>query len=156
MADFNNVTKAFSNGKDTIAVRNYVGGILGGVFLDTTNWPTAQKTIPVLSVVVRNTTSGICSILPLNTAGTNYKLTESGSEGSKTYSLEPASGTEIIGVTVSTILADKPSVGVINAGEINEKVLSFCGGNGTTTGANLAQLKTALKNALPALILNHD
>lgn len=150
--DFNDVSKAFSNGKDSIAVRNYVGGILGGVFLDMTGYPTAQTTIPVLTIIERNTTSGICRPLSINAKG-NYATTTEGSD----QVLKAASGYEIIGVTVATIVANKPVVGVINAGEINENVMSFVAGDATATkGANLALAKAALKDACPALILNHD
>lgn len=156
MGDFNGVVKTFSHGKDSIAVRNYVGGILGGVFLDMTNWPEAQKSIPVLTIIERNTTTGVCRPLPLNNKG-NYATTTVGEGGEAHQELHASEGHEIIGVTVATYVADKPAVGVINAGEINDTVLPFAGGSGTaSTGANLAIVKAALKGALPTLILNHD
>lgn len=156
MADFNGAIKKFAYGKDSIAVRNYLGGIQGGVFLDMTDWPEAQKTIPVLTIIERNTTTGICRPLALNDKG-NYDTTTVGEGGEAHQELHASEGYEIIGVTVATYMADKPAVGVINAGEINDLVLPFAGGSGNAaTGANLAIVKATLKEALPTLILNHD
>lgn len=134
---FNSVTKTFSNEKDSVAIRNYVGGIAGGVFLSTSGLPASQKTIPALTVVTRNTTTGICAPLVIEDGA--YKQ------------VAAPTGTEIIGLTIATVPTDEPAVGVINAGEVNETCLPFLG-----TTVTLATLKAALKTALPALILTKD
>jgi len=49
-------------------------------------------------------------------------------------------------VAVATVLKDKPFVGLLNMGEVNEKALPY----------SIDGIKTAMQAALPALYFDHD
>lgn len=117
-----------SFGKDDIIVRKYVNGITGGKVLNTEGY--SEPFIKAGQVVVKNTETEVYKPLGI-TNGAYISL---------------PSGYEYAGIVVSTVKTDEPLVGIITAGEVNDKALPY----------PIDSIKTAIAAALPALYFNHD
>lgn len=117
-------SESYDSGNDPIIVRNDLNSKVIGVMLDVSSW--TDSVIPAGTVVVKTTSTGVHK--PLTVTDGAYGTLDSTDE--------------YVGLTKATVLKEKPFVGVINMGEINEQALPYP----LTT-----EMKTALKTAIPAL-----
>lgn len=116
------------SGMDSIVIRNYVAGIIGGCTLDMEGF--ADSTIKSGHVVIFNKVTNTYKPMPVVDGN---------------YSSLPA-GFEYAGVVVCTQPADKPFVGVMYDGEVNDVASPYA----------IDSIKNALKAALPKLTFLHD
>lgn len=117
-----------STGLDSVTIRHYLAGKTGGATLDVEGFP--DEVIKAGHIVIKNTTTG--EYKPLGV--------ENGA-----YAALPA-GYEYAGVTVCSATKDKPIVGIMYAGEVNDMTVPY----------PVASIKEALKVALPQLTFDHD
>lgn len=123
-----NETISFDAGKESVVIRNYVNGIMGGVVLDMTGFD--GDFIQCGHVIIRDTKSG--EYKPMPVAGSAYgTLPEN---------------CEYVGVCMTTAPKDTPHVGVMTAGEANDKAAPY----------SVDSIKAALKTAVPTLQWGHD
>jgi len=130
IADINSTKSAFGFYVDSVVIRNYLGGILGGKTLDMTDYP--NDVLKAGHVVIRNTTDDTYKPMPLNEAGDAY--------GSL------PDGCEYVGVTVASVPKDRPFVGIMHTGSVNDLACEFA----------IDGIKAAVKTALPTLVFEHD
>lgn len=130
-ADLMNPTEMFDDGMDSVVIRQYGAGIKGGRTLDTSNFPLSA--VRAGHIVIRDTVNDIYKPMPLNSGNTAY--------GSL-----PASH-EYVGFVVNSVPASRAMVGIMYAGEINDKAMPY-----PVTGDML----TAVKTALPMIAFMHD
>lgn len=117
---FTSEKKVFTHGKDSIAIRNYVGGILGGVALEVHCYDEEgseidekqdlPKTLPVLTPVL------------IDARGNYVTYFNKESNGFVPTSFDDTAE-PLVGFTVASVPWDEPIVGVITTGEINDIVL---------------------------------
>ena len=120
--------KSVLNGMDSIVIRNYVAGIIGGCTLDMEGF--ADSVIKSGHIVIFNKETNTYKPMPV-------------SEGA--YSALPE-GFEYAGVVVCSQPANKPFVGVMYDGEVNDVASPY----------SIDSIKAALKTALPKLTFLHD
>lgn len=123
-----NETTSFDAGKDSVIIRNYLNGIMGGVILDMSEFD--GEFIQCGHIIIRDTKSGEYKPMPVS---------------GNTYAALP-SNCEYVGVCVTTAPKDTPHVGVMTAGEANDKAVPY----------PVDDIKTALKTAVPTLQWGHD
>lgn len=116
------------NGLDSVVIRNYVAGIKGGRTLDMTGF--AGSAIEAGHVVIRETATDTYKPMPVS---------------GEAYASLP-SGHEYVGVVVASQPADKPFVGIMYDGEVNDVACPY----------SVEAIKAALKTALPKLSFMHD
>lgn len=116
------------NGLDSVVIRNYVAGIKGGRSLDMTGF--AGSVIEAGHVVIRETATDTYKPMPVS---------------GEAYAALP-SGHEYVGVVVSSVPANKPFVGIMYDGEVNDVSCPF----------SVDAIKAAMKTALPKLTFMHD
>lgn len=119
---------AYSEGLDSIVIRHYLAGYQKGAVLDVTNFTPTE--IKVGHIIIRETATGAFKPLPATDGA---------------YAALP-SGHEYAGVSVTTAPAARPAVGIMYAGEVNDKCLPY----------DITSIKAALKTALPQLVFAHD
>ncbi|EJX07829.1 hypothetical protein EVA_04061 [gut metagenome] len=118
------------SGMDSIVIRNYMAGLIGGCTLDMSTFK--QSVIKAGHIVIRDTASGTYKPMPVNSAG-------------KAYDTLPGSH-EYVGVVVCSKPADEPFVGVMYAGEVNDIASPY----------PIDAIKDELKKQLPMLVFKHD
>lgn len=122
-------TETYDSGKESVIIRNYVNGIMGGVVLDLTGF--SGEFIQCGHIIIRDTTSGEYKPMPVK-GGAYDQMPESH---------------EYVGICMTTVPADTPHVGVMTAGEANDKAVPYPVDD---------EIKTALKTAVPTLQWGHD
>jgi hypothetical protein len=122
-------TKTFDSGKESVIIRNYVNGIMGGVILDMTGF--SGEFIQCGHIIIRDTKSGEYKPMPVT---------------GEAYDLLPESH-EYVGICMTTAPVDTPHVGVMTAGEANDKAVPYPVDD---------TIKAALKIAVPTLQWGHD
>lgn len=122
-------TKTFDSGKESVIIRNYVNGIMGGVILDMTGF--SGEFIQCGHIIIRDTKSGEYKPMPV-TGEAYVSLPESH---------------EYVGICMTTAPVDTPHVGVMTAGEANDKAVPYPVDN---------KIKADLKIAVPTLQWGHD
>ena len=130
MADLSIQEREILSGMDSIVIRNYIAGLIGGCTLDMSSFK--QGVIKAGHIVIRDTNSGTYKPMPVNSNG-------------KAYESLPGSH-EYVGVVVCSKPADEPFVGVMYAGEVNDVVSPY----------PIDGIKDELKNQLPMLVFKHD
>lgn len=120
--------KSVFSGLDSIVIRNYVAGIIGGCTLDMEGF--ADSVIKSGHVVIFNKETNTYKPMPVVDGA---------------YSALPE-GFEYAGVVVCTQPANKPFVGVMYDGEVNDVASPY----------SIDSIKAALKTALPKLTFMHD
>lgn len=118
----------YDSGKSSVIVRNYVNGIMGGVILDMTGFD--GDIIQCGHIIIRDTKSGEYKPMPVS---------------GKAYSSLP-SDHEYVGICITDAPKDTPHVGVMTAGEANDKAVPY----------PVDGIKAALKTAVPTLQWGHD
>lgn len=121
-------TKTFDSGKESVIIRNYVNGIMGGVILDMTGF--SGEFIRCGHIIIRNAKSGEYKPMPVI---------------GEAYASLPENH-EYVGVCTTTAPVDTPHVGVMTAGEVNDKAVPY----------PVDTIKAALKTAVPTLQWGHD
>ena len=132
-ANLNNEGMHIGAANDSIVIRKYGAGIVGGHTLDMTDFPADLKVIKAGHVVIRSTQDE-----------TLYKPMPVAA-GGETYDSLPANF-EYAGVVVATKPVDYPLVGIMYAGEVNDEASPY----------PVSSIKSDLKTALPGLVFMHD
>ena len=120
--------KSVLSGMDSIVIRNYVAGIIGGCTLDMEGF--ADSVIKSGHIVIFNKETNTYKPMPVVDGN---------------YSTLPE-GFEYAGVVICTQPANKPFVGVMYDGEVNDVASPY----------SIESIKAALKTALPKLTFMHD
>lgn len=123
-----NEQKTILAGLDSIVIRNYVAGIAGGRTLDMTGFD--GTVIKAGHVVIMETATETYKPMPVS---------------GEAYAALPE-GHEYVGVVVCSQPADKPFVGIMYDGEVNDVASPY----------PIDGIKAALKTALPKLTFLHD
>lgn len=132
-ANLNQEGMRIESANDSIVIRRYGAGIVGGRTLDMTDFPSDQKCIRAGHVVIHSTTDD-----------TLYKPMPVADNG-KSYAALPG-GYEYAGVVVATKPVDYPLVGIMYDGEVNDIASPY----------PVDSIKAAMKTALPGLVFMHD
>ena len=127
-ANLANEMEVISAGMDSVVIRHYVAGIIGGRTLDVTGY--TEPVIKAGHVVIRDTNTDTYKPMPV-------------SENS--YSSLP-SNHEYVGVVVCSKPTSEPLVGIMYDGEVNDVASPY----------PIDTIKDALKTALPKLSFMHD
>lgn len=117
-------------GGDSIVIRHYVAGLLGGRALDTEGF--APDHIRAGHVVIRDTESDTYKPMPLDGDGAAYAAL-------------PANH-EYVGVVAATTPKTRPFVSVMYDGEVNDVAAPY----------SYDGIKDALRAAVPTLHFAHD
>jgi hypothetical protein len=120
--------KAVVHGLDSVVIRNYVAGIIGGKTLDMTGFE--GSVIKAGHVVIVETATDTYKPMPVK---------------GEAYDALP-SGHAYAGVVVCSQPADKPFVGIMYDGEVNDVACPY----------PVEGIKAAMKTALPKLTFMHD
>ena len=118
----------FDSGKESIVIRKYLNGITGGVVLDMTGFN--EPFIKCGHVIIRSTKDGEYKPMPID---------------GNAYSTLPEN-CEYVGICFTTAPKDTPHVGVLTAGEVNDKALPY----------PIETIKAAFKTAVPTIQWGHD
>lgn len=130
VADFSKEERTILSGMDSVVIRKYIAGIIGGRTLDMTGFK--DSVIKAGHIVIRDTTTDTYKPMPVNSAGNGYDSLP----GSHEYA----------GVVVCSKPANEPLVGIMYAGEVNDVASPY----------PIDSIKDALKTALPMLVFMHD
>lgn len=120
--------EVFDSGKESVVIRKYLNGITGGVVLDMTGFD--EPFIKCGHVIIRSTKDGEYKPMPVS---------------GKEYSSLPAN-CEYVGVCMTTAPKDTPHVGVLTAGEVNDRAVPY----------SVETIKAAVKTAVPTIQWGHD
>ena len=131
--NLNSEVHKIDSANDSIVIRKYGAGIIGGRSLDMTDFPSGLKVIKAGHVVIRSTKDE-----------TDYQPMPVTSDGNG-YAALPENH-EYVGVVVATKPVDYPLVGIMYAGEVNDMASPY----------PVDSIKAALKTALPGLVFMHD
>ena len=118
----------FDSGKESVIIRKYLNGITGGVVLDMTGFD--APFIKCGHVIIRSTNDGEYKPMPVT---------------GNVYSTLPDSH-EYVGICMTTAPKDTPHVGVLTAGEVNDKAIPY----------PVEAIKAAFKTAVPTIQWGHD
>lgn len=132
-ANLSNDHMHIDSSNDSIVIRKYGAGINGGRTLDMTNFPANLKCIKAGHVVIRSKEDE-----------TLYKPMPVAEDGNGYASLPE--NYEYVGVVAATKSVDYPLVGIMYAGEVNDKASPY----------PVTAIMAALKTALPGLVYMHD
>lgn len=128
-ADLVNKSNVFLAGMDSVVIRHYVAGIIGGRTLDMTDF--AEPVIKAGHVVIQSTTDDtLFKPMPV----------EDGA-----YAALPE-GFKYAGVVVCSKPASEPMVGIMYSGEANDVASPY----------PVDDIKAAMKAELPTLVFMHD
>jgi len=130
VADFSKEERTIMSGMDSIVIRKYIAGIIGGRTLDMTGFK--SSVIKAGHIVIRDTQNDTYKPMPVKPDDSDY--------GSLPESHEYA------GVVVCSKPANEPLVGIMYAGEVNDVASPY----------SVKSIKEALKTALPMLVFMHD
>lgn len=130
-ANLNNEGMRIDSANDSIVIRKYGSGIVGGRTLDMTDFPSDLKCIRAGHVVIRSKNDEtIYKPMPVKDGA---------------YQTLP-SDFEYVGVVVATKPVDYPLVGIMYAGEVNDVASPY----------PVDSIKADMKTALPGLVYMHD
>lgn len=108
IGNLTNSGASLDTGNDSIVISEYISGKIGGATLDVTGW--TDETIPAGHVIIQETATG--NLKPFPVSGTSY--------GSL-----PANHTISPYVTVASVLASKPFVGLMDRGTVNPNAQKY-------------------------------
>ena len=128
-ANLANELQTIESGMDSVVIRKYGAGIIGGRTLDVTD--VAASTIKAGHVIIRST-SDETEFKPMPVVG-------------EAYAALPG-GYEYAGVLVRTVTKQQPLAAIMYAGEVNDNASPF----------PIDGIKAALKEELPGLVFMHD
>lgn len=119
-------TEHYSGGKESVIIRNYLDGIKKGVVLDTSDF--TEDYVQCGHVIIRK--EGNYKPMPVN---------------EEKYGTLPE-GYSYVGVSMTTAPKDEAHVGVLTAGEVNDKAVPY----------PVDEILTAFKAAVPTIRWEHD
>jgi len=119
-------SEAYDAGNDPIIVRNALNAKTKGVMLDVSDY--TLDVIQAGQVIIGK--DGAYKPMPI-------------SDGA--YGTLPE-GYAYAGIAVATVVKEKPFVGMLNMGEVNDAALPY----------SIDTIKSAIQTALPALYFDHD
>ena len=122
--------KVMGNGLNSIVIRRYLSGIIGGTTLNMDGFP--HDVIHAGHVIIKDTVNNEFKPMPLNEAGNAYASLPS----NHTYA----------GVCMQSATKEQPIVGIMYAGEVNDVASPF----------PVDDIKSAMASALPQLVYMHD
>lgn len=128
-ANLANELQTIESGMDSVVIRKYGAGIIGGRTLDVSN--VASDVIKAGHVIIRSTTDE-----------TDYKPMPVKDGAYDTLTI----GYEYAGVLVRSITKKEPLAAIMYAGEVNDKASPY----------PIDGIKAAMKTALPGLVFMHD
>ena len=117
-------------GKEDVVIRHFVDGIKGGKILDVTGF--TPEVISAGHIIIK-TADGAFKPMPI-------------ASGGDAYAALPGD-CEYAGVLVSSILTSEPFAAIMFSGEVNDEAGPY---------PVTAEIKTAMKTAIPTLVFNHD
>ncbi len=129
IADITNEEQIRLDGNDSIVIRRLISSVIGGRTLDMTGFP--DDVVKAGHIAIYNKSTDTYKPFPV-------------ADGK--YSTLPT-GYEYCGVVIASKLAKHPFVGIMYAGEVNDKAMPY-----ELTEA----MRSALKTALPQLVFTHD
>lgn len=129
IADITNGEKLYDSGLDSVVIRRYDAGIIGGRTLDVANFP--DDVIKAGHAIIHETATDTYKPMPVE-AGKYSTL-----PGGHTYA----------GILVASILTSKPFAAILTVGEVNEKAVAY---EFTTA------IKEAIVKVLPGIMFTHD
>lgn len=135
MVDLVNEKKQINFGKDSIFVRNYIDGILGGRNLDVTGFP--LDTIAAGHVIITDG-NGVYKPMPLSASTSNGVTTYS-------YGSLPE-GYSYAGLLYRSLLTKRPMAAIITNGQVNSEVLPY----------DMSSILAAFKAACPLIVFAKD
>ena len=127
-ANLANEMEVIGAGIDSIVIRHYVAGIIGGRTLDVTGF--TEPVIKAGHIVIRDTANDTYKPMPVKNGA---------------YDTLPGSH-EYVGVVVCSKPVSEPLVGIMYDGEVNDVASPY----------PIDSIKAALKTALPKLSFMHD
>lgn len=130
VADFSKDERAILSDMDSIVIRKYIAGIIGGRTLEMKDFK--DSVIKAGHIVIRDTTTDTYKPMPVNSECNSYESLP----GSHEY----------VGVVVCSKPANEPLVGIMYAGEVNDKASPY----------PIDGIKADIKEALPMLVFMHD
>lgn len=122
--------KSMGNGLDSVVIRRYISGIIGGTTLNMDGYP--HNVLRAGHVIIFDTINEEYKPMPLNEAG-------------KAYASLP-SNHRYVGVAMQSVTKEQPIVGIMYAGEVNDEASPF----------SVASIKSDMASALPQLVYMHD
>lgn len=129
-ANLSSEMEVLNAGMDSVVIRHYVAGIIGGRTLDVSNY-----NLPVIKaghVVIRDLSTDTYKPMPVKSSGDGY---------------DPLPVPyEYVGVVVCTKPTSEPLVGIMYSGEVNDLASPY----------PIDDIKAAMKTALPTLVFLHD
>lgn len=128
-ANLVNESTTFLAGMDSVVIRHYVAGIIGGRTLDMTGFE--EQVIKAGHVVIQNTTDETL-FKPMPVKNGKYDTLPS--------------GYKYAGVVVCSKPASEPLVGIMYSGEVNDVASPY----------PVDAIKAAIKAELPTLVFMHD
>lgn len=130
VADFSKEERTILSGMDSVVIRKYIAGIIGGRTLDMTGFK--GSVIKAGHIVIRDTQNDTYKPMPVKSDDSDYESLP----GSHEYA----------GVVVCSKPANEPLVGIMYAGEVNDVASPY----------SIESIKEALKTSLPMLVFMHD
>ncbi len=127
-ANLNNAPQTIDTGNDSIVIIKMLEDIPGGRTLDATGF--APKVIPAGHLVIEQTSTGVLKPMPVS--GDAYAALPAG----HTYK----------GVTIATVLTEKPFVGIMVRGAVNQNASTY----------SLTSILSAVQTALPLIRFTQD
>lgn len=128
-ANLANELQTIESGMDSVVIRKYGAGIIGGRTLDVSS--VATDVIKAGHVIIRSSTDDA-----------DYKPMPVKEDA---YDTLPT-GYEYAGVLVRSITKKEPLAAIMYAGEVNDKASPY----------SIDSIKAAMKTALPGLVFMHD
>lgn len=129
IADLVNAEKIYDSGLDSVIIRRYDAGIVGGRTLDVTGFP--DEVIKAGHALIYEADSDTYKPMPV-------------ADGK--YSELPAKHS-YCGINVSSISVDKPFAAILTVGEVNDKAVAY---------EFTEEMKEAIIKVLPGIMFTHD
>ena len=130
LPNLNNEAETLDFGLDSVVIRKFVNGILGGRTLDTTNFSTTDTVIKAGHVIIYDTINDVYRPMPLS--GTSYASLPS----NHVYA----------GVLKQTVKKSQPFAAIMNIGSVNIKAVPF----------SMESILSAFKSAVPTIVWEND
>lgn len=121
--------ESFGFGNDPIVIRKHIAGLQGGKVLDVSSF--TEDFVKAGHIIIRDKSTDVYK--PLGVSSGEY--------------VDLPSGSEYVGVCVSTKSVKEPFVGIMYNGEVNDEASPYPISD---------TLKSALKTAIPTLTFKHD
>lgn len=129
IADLTNEERVILDGNDSIVIRRLISSVIGGRTLDMTGFP--DKFVKAGHPVIHEASTDTWKPFPV-ADGKFAAMPEN-----HVYK----------GVVIATKPSDKPFVGIMYAGEVNDMAMPY---------ELTDEMRASLKEALPQLVFNHD